>query len=76
MKRRTMLGMLATLPAASSFATEKSGTLVLGQSAAFSGPAAQLGIQLNRGARMYFDQVNAMGATSGPQAIIEAMIKL
>ena len=24
----------------------------------------------------YFDQVNAMGATSSPQAVIEAMIKL
>jgi len=61
-----MLGMLATLPAASSYAVaEKSGTLVLGQSAAFSGPAAQLGIQLHRGARLYFDQVNAAGGVNG-----------
>jgi branched-chain amino acid transport system substrate-binding protein len=65
MKRRTMLGMLAALPAASSLAIEKSGAIVLGQSAAFTGPAAQLGIQLNRGARLYFDQVNSNGGING-----------
>jgi branched-chain amino acid transport system substrate-binding protein len=35
--------------------------LVLGQSAPFTGPAAQLGIQFNRGAKLYFEQVNAQG---------------
>jgi ABC-type branched-subunit amino acid transport system substrate-binding protein len=65
MKRRTLLGMLAALPATSSFGAEKSGTFVLGQSAAFTGPAAQLGIQLNRGARLYFDQINAGGGVNG-----------
>ncbi len=35
--------------------------LVLGQSAAFTGPAAQLGIQFHQGAKLYFDQVNAQG---------------
>ncbi|MFZ6767158.1 ABC transporter substrate-binding protein [Undibacterium sp. Di26W] len=39
--------------------------ILLGQSAAFSGPAAQLGIQLNLGARVYFDQVNAAGGVYG-----------
>jgi ABC-type branched-subunit amino acid transport system substrate-binding protein len=52
-------GALA-LPA---FAQSKS--LVLGQSAAFSGPAAQLGIQMNRGARIYFDSLNAAGGING-----------
>ena len=33
--------------------------LVLGQSAAFSGPAAQLGIQFNQGAKLFLDQYNA-----------------
>ena len=32
-----------------------------GQSAAFTGPAAQLGIQFYQGAKLYFDQVNAQG---------------
>lgn len=35
--------------------------LVLGQSAAFSGPAAQLGIQFHAGAKLFFDQLNARG---------------
>lgn len=64
MKRRTMLGLLASLPAATAFAKE-SGSLVFGQSAPFSGPSAQLGIQLNKGARLYFDKVNAAGGVNG-----------
>ncbi|HTD03068.1 ABC transporter substrate-binding protein, partial [Undibacterium sp.] len=39
--------------------------ITLGQSAAFSGPAAQLGIQLHAGAKAYFDQVNAQGGVFG-----------
>lgn len=39
--------------------------IILGQSAAFSGPAAQLGIQLHAGAKAYFDQVNAQGGVFG-----------
>ena len=35
--------------------------IVLGQSAAFTGPAAQLGIQFYQGAKVYFDQLNARG---------------
>ena len=35
--------------------------IVLGQSAAFSGPAAQLGIQFYQGAKVFFDQVNSQG---------------
>ncbi|MDH6592376.1 branched-chain amino acid transport system substrate-binding protein [Variovorax sp. TBS-050B] len=33
--------------------------LVLGQSAAFTGPAAQLGIQFHQGAKLFLDQYNA-----------------
>ena len=39
--------------------------IVLGQSAAFSGPAAQLGIQMNKGARIFFDALNANGGIHG-----------
>jgi branched-chain amino acid transport system substrate-binding protein len=41
--------------------------IVLGQSAAFSGPAAQLGIQMNIGARICFDALNAAGGINGSQ---------
>ncbi len=38
--------------------------LVLGQSAAFTGPAAQLGLQFHQGAKLCFDQLNAQGGVS------------
>ncbi|WP_334189226.1 ABC transporter substrate-binding protein [Noviherbaspirillum sp.] len=37
----------------------------LGQSAPFTGPAAQLGIQMYAGAKVYFDNVNAQGGVHG-----------
>jgi ABC-type branched-subunit amino acid transport system substrate-binding protein len=40
-------------------------TIVLGQSAAFTGPAAQLGIQMNAGTKAYFDHVNSKGGVYG-----------
>jgi branched-chain amino acid transport system substrate-binding protein len=40
-------------------------TIVLGQSAAFTGPAAQLGIQMNVGLKVYFDHLNAQGGVHG-----------
>jgi branched-chain amino acid transport system substrate-binding protein len=39
--------------------------LVLGQSAPTTGPAAQLGIQMNHGVRLYLDQFNAQGGAGG-----------
>ena len=41
--------------------------ILLGQSAAFSGPTAQLGIQMHAGAKAYFDQVNRHGGVHGRQ---------
>ena len=41
--------------------------IILGQSAAFTGPAAQLGIQFHQGAKVYFDQFNAQGGTGRQQ---------
>ncbi|MBC3870402.1 ABC transporter substrate-binding protein [Undibacterium oligocarboniphilum] len=58
---------VACLPAASALA--ESGVtehkIILGQSAAFSGPAAQLGIQLHAGAKAYFDYINLTGGVFG-----------
>ncbi len=47
--------------------------IVVGQSAALSGPAAQLGIQMNRGMKLYFDQVNAKGGINGRTIEINAL---
>ncbi len=40
-------------------------SIVIGQSAAFTGPAAQLGIQMRDGAKLWLDNVNAQGGING-----------
>jgi ABC-type branched-subunit amino acid transport system substrate-binding protein len=40
-------------------------TIVIGQSAALTGPAAELGIEMRRGAQMYFDVINQNGGIHG-----------
>ncbi len=67
MKRRTLIKQMAATSAAlalPSFAQSER-RIVIGQSAAFSGPAAQLGIQMHRGANIYFDTLNAAGGVNG-----------
>ena len=39
--------------------------IVLGQAAVFTGPAAQLGIQMRNGIKAYLDYVNAKGGVHG-----------
>ncbi|HZS67024.1 MAG TPA: ABC transporter substrate-binding protein [Burkholderiales bacterium] len=39
--------------------------ILLGQAAVFSGPAAQLGLQMRNGIKAYFDYVNANGGVNG-----------
>ena len=66
MNRRDAIRQFAATGAALAFpALAESARIVLGQSAAFSGPAAQLGIQMNKGARIYFDALNARGGING-----------
>lgn len=59
----TAIGGAASLAAPTLLA--QSNRIVLGQSAAFSGPAAQLGIQFNAGAQLYFDSLNQQGGVNG-----------
>jgi len=68
MNRRDAIKRVAAVGAALSLPAFAQGSrIVLGQSAAFSGPAAQLGIQMNKGARIYFDMLNATGGIHGSQ---------
>ena len=68
MNRRDAVRRIAAAAAAVSLPALAQGSrIVLGQSAAFSGPAAQLGIQMNKGARIYFDTLNANGGIHGAQ---------
>jgi branched-chain amino acid transport system substrate-binding protein len=55
----------AALGGFGSVRAQSSGKIILGQSAAFTGPAAQLGIQFNQGAKVWFDQFNAQGGLGG-----------
>ncbi len=47
--------------------------ILLGQSCALSGAAAQLGLQMNRGARIYFERLNAEGGIGGRTVEIKAL---
>ncbi|HWS05011.1 MAG TPA: ABC transporter substrate-binding protein [Burkholderiaceae bacterium] len=64
-RRHFSIGTGAALVAAFHPARAQDDRIVLGQSAAFSGPAAQLGIQFHAGAKLYFDQLNAQGGVGG-----------
>ena len=66
MKRRDAIKWLAGSSAALALPAWSQGSrIVLGQSAPFTGNAAQLGIQMNAGARIYFDALNAAGGVNG-----------
>jgi branched-chain amino acid transport system substrate-binding protein len=47
--------------------------IVLGQSAALSGPAAALGKEMKQGAELYFAQVNAEGGVNGKKIVLRSL---
>ncbi|MBP5997065.1 MAG: ABC transporter substrate-binding protein [Azonexus sp.] len=55
--------------AASTLATAETGvtdgSIVIGQSVPLSGPAQELGIEMQLGAKLYFDHINAQGGVNG-----------
>ena len=66
MQRRTLIQAAAASAASLALpALAQQRGIVLGQSAAFTGPAAQLGIQMNAGAKIFFDSLNATGGVNG-----------
>ena len=68
MSRRTFLrhtGVGAATLALPFWSRGQSRALVLGQSAALSGPAAQLGEQFKRGALLHFERINSKGGVNG-----------
>ena len=69
--QRLAAGVAATLSLPALAQGDRS--IVLGQSAALSGPAAQLGIQMNSGARIYFDRLNAEGGINGRTVQLRAL---
>jgi ABC-type branched-subunit amino acid transport system substrate-binding protein len=67
MKRFAAWGVLGALLAPAALAQNgvTNDKIVLGQAAVFSGPAAQLGIQMRNGVKAYLDYVNAQGGVHG-----------
>jgi ABC-type branched-subunit amino acid transport system substrate-binding protein len=68
MNRRHLLTRAAAAAATLALpklALSQSNRLVLGQACALTGAAAQLGIQMRQGARLFFDALNAKGGVNG-----------
>ena len=63
----------ALLAGFSTARAQPDGKIILGQSAAFTGPSAQLGIQFYQGAKICFDQVNALGGVARQQIEIRKL---
>jgi branched-chain amino acid transport system substrate-binding protein len=73
-RRKFSIGSGAVLLGGFNLARAQSeGKIILGQSAAFTGPAAQLGIQFHQGAKVFFDQFNARGGTGRQQIEIRTL---
>jgi branched-chain amino acid transport system substrate-binding protein len=73
---RRQFSVVAAASAAASFniaQAQSDSKLILGQSAALTGPAAQLGIQFNAGAKVFFDLLNAKGGINRRQIEIVAV---
>ena len=47
--------------------------VVLGQSVALTGPAQQLGIDMQTGAKLYFDAINAQGGVAGRRIVLKTL---
>jgi branched-chain amino acid transport system substrate-binding protein len=60
------------LPASMGARAQERG-IVLGQSVPLTGPAAQLGLQMQLGAKAYIDAVNAAGGVAGQPVILKTL---
>jgi ABC-type branched-subunit amino acid transport system substrate-binding protein len=72
-RRQFSLAAASLLAAPALLKAQGSNKIVLGQSAAFSGPAAELGIQFQQGAKLWFEQVNAQGGVGGKTIEIRSL---
>lgn len=72
-RRQFGLAAASLLAAPTLLKAQGNNKIILGQSAAFTGPAAELGIQFHQGARIWFDQVNAQGGVAGKTIEIKTL---
>ncbi|MFG6456636.1 ABC transporter substrate-binding protein [Roseateles sp. BYS96W] len=62
-----------TLPMALTARAQERRAIVLGQSAPLTGPAAQLGLQMQLGAKAYFEAVNSAGGVGGMPIVLKTL---
>ena len=74
-RRQLLRGLAACGPATLALPTlaQADKRIVLGQSAPLTGPAAQLGIQFQLGAKLAFDRANARGGVNGRSVELRSM---
>lgn len=76
-QRRRALGALGGIAVGSTgylgAAWAQKETIVLGQSAALTGPARELGLQFKLGAEICFDKVNAQGGVGGRDIVLRSL---
>jgi ABC-type branched-subunit amino acid transport system substrate-binding protein len=72
---RLLAGLLLSLsaPAVLAVTGVTANTIVLGQSAAMTGPAKMLGTEMRAGAMAYFDFVNANGGVDGRKIVLKTL---
>jgi branched-chain amino acid transport system substrate-binding protein len=71
---RTFLSALALAGATLAGAQGVTDTeIVLGQSVALTGPASQLGLDMQSGAQMYFNEVNRKGGVHGRKIVLKTL---
>ncbi|MFZ6814297.1 ABC transporter substrate-binding protein [Undibacterium sp. Rencai35W] len=63
--------LLSTIVHAETGVSSKS--ILIGQSAALTGPAQQLGTEMRDGAQAYFDHINAQGGVAGRQIVLKTL---
>jgi branched-chain amino acid transport system substrate-binding protein len=72
--KRSLLGAAMLVAATTTLAQGVSETqVVLGQSVALSGPAQELGKDMQLGAQLYFDAVNAKGGVNGRKIVLKTL---
>ena len=74
-RRRLLSGLAACAPASLALPAwaQADRRIVLGQSAPLTGPAAQLGIQFQAGAKLAFERANARGGVNGRSIELRTM---
>ena len=69
LRRLASLAISAVVVTSTAYAQD----IVLGQSVALSGPAQELGREMQLGAKTYFDQENAAGGIKGRKIVLKTL---